>query len=203
MAALCTHRSSSDTSRSRLQDEIRTRRRPAPQTEEESVAGTRMRGRSPPRAAEPRPPRAPRPRPRPPRLSGRAERAREEGGWAWRLGPTSAASHWARVRGRPPAALPLDRACERRAPLGRADLGTKFKDFKSTSWRLLEDKSSEKLAARSLSVAAAPSPEVDPFLAPGMSRRPCSCSLRPLSGSCRCSYGAPTAAGRPCPSDGG
>ncbi|XP_006080260.1 F-box only protein 5 isoform X1 [Bubalus kerabau] len=35
-----------------------------------------------------------------------------------------------------------------------------------------------------------------------MSRRPCSCSLRPLSGSCRCSYGALTAAGRPCPSDG-
>ncbi|XP_005891607.2 F-box only protein 5 isoform X2 [Bos mutus] len=35
-----------------------------------------------------------------------------------------------------------------------------------------------------------------------MSRRPCSCSLRPLSGSCRCSYGTLTAAGRPCPSDG-
>ncbi|XP_031312437.1 F-box only protein 5 isoform X1 [Camelus dromedarius] len=35
-----------------------------------------------------------------------------------------------------------------------------------------------------------------------MSRRPCSCSPRPPSGSCRCSYGALTAAGRPRPSDG-
>lgn len=58
------------------------------------------------------------------------------------------ASGWPRLRslplgageGAPPAASPLERACERRAPLGRADLGTKFKDFKSTtSWRLLED----------------------------------------------------------------
>ena len=144
-----------------------------------------------------------RPRPRPPHLSGREVLEREEGGWAWRLGPASAASHWARVRGRPPAALPLDRACELRAPLGRADLGTKFKDFKSTSWRLLEDKSSEKLAACSPPAAAALSPEADSSLTPGMSRRPCSCSLRPLSGSCRCSYGTLTAAGRPCPSDGG
>uniref|UniRef100_A0A8D0MYQ2 F-box domain-containing protein n=1 Tax=Sus scrofa TaxID=9823 RepID=A0A8D0MYQ2_PIG len=34
-----------------------------------------------------------------------------------------------------------------------------------------------------------------------MSRRPCSCSPRPPSGSCRCSYSALTAAGRPRPSD--
>lgn len=82
---LCTHRTSSDTSRSRLQDEIRTCRRPVPQTAEESVAGTRLRGRSPPRAAEPRPPRAPRPRPGPaPGLrifpDERSWRGREEAG---------------------------------------------------------------------------------------------------------------------------
>lgn len=41
-------------------------------------------------------------------------------------------------RGRPPhTAFVLARACGRRAPLVCSDLGTKFKDFKSTSWRLL------------------------------------------------------------------
>lgn len=54
-------------------------------------------------------------------------------------GPASAASNWAWVRAAPPTAFPLERASERRVPLGRADLGTKFKDFKSTSWRLLEE----------------------------------------------------------------
>lgn len=62
----------------------------------------------------------------------------EEGGWASRLGPASALSYWTWVRAPPPTAFPLERACKRRTPLGRADLGTKFKDFKSTSWRLLE-----------------------------------------------------------------
>lgn len=41
-------------------------------------------------------------------------------------------------RGRPShTAFVLARACGRRAPLVCSDLGTKFKDFKSTSWRLL------------------------------------------------------------------
>lgn len=55
-------------------------------------------------------------------------------------GPASAASNWAWVRSPPPTAFPLERASERRVPLGRADLGTKFKDFKSTSWRLSEER---------------------------------------------------------------
>lgn len=38
------------------------------------------------------------------------------------------------------AACLLARACKRRAPLVCSDLGTKFKDFKSTSWRLLRAK---------------------------------------------------------------
>lgn len=62
----------------------------------------------------------------------------QAGGGAWRAGPASAASNWAWMRPAPPAAFPLGRASQSRVPLGRADLGTKFKDFKSTSWRLLE-----------------------------------------------------------------
>lgn len=44
------------------------------------------------------------------------------------IGQARASSH---------AACLLARACRRRAPLVCSDLGTKFKDFKSTSWRLL------------------------------------------------------------------
>lgn len=64
-ATLCTHWRSSDRSRSCPQDETRTGRRPVPRTEG-SLAGSRMRGRPPPRAAGPRPPRARRPPPGPP-----------------------------------------------------------------------------------------------------------------------------------------
>jgi hypothetical protein len=42
-----------------------------------------------------------------------------------------------RARASSHAACLLARLCKRRAPLVCSDLGTKFKDFKSTSWRLL------------------------------------------------------------------
>lgn len=49
-------------------------------------------------------------------------------------------------RGRPPHAVCLlARECERRAPLVCSDLGTKFKDFKSTSWRAFKSWSSAQL----------------------------------------------------------
>lgn len=80
------------------------------------------------------------PRPAPAAASFRTRGAgKKEGGWASQLGPASAASNWAWVRTPPPTAFLLERACEQRTPLGRVDLGTKFKDFKSTSWRLLGD----------------------------------------------------------------
>lgn len=47
------------------------------------------------------------------------------------IGQARASSH---------AACLLARACKRRAPLVCSGLGTKFKDFKSTSWRLLRAK---------------------------------------------------------------
>lgn len=58
-------------------------------------------------------------------------RSRPGGGWAGlAAGPACTAFHWTWVRISPPTAFLLGRACERRAPLGRADLGTKFKDLK-------------------------------------------------------------------------
>lgn len=83
--------------------------------------------------------RAPRPRPRPQHPSGRAAGV---GGRRLGLaaGPASAASNWAWVRASPPTAFPLERVCERRAPIGPCGLSTKFKDFKSTSWRLLGER---------------------------------------------------------------
>lgn len=102
-----------------------------------------MRGRLPPRVAGPQPPRAPRPRLRPRPVLSILPAARSLGGEGrvgLTAGPASTAFHWAWVRASPPTAFPLERACEQLAPLGPADLGTKFKDFKSTSWRLLEDR---------------------------------------------------------------
>lgn len=64
----------------------------------------------------------------------------DRGGWAgpWFRGWPRPRGLLLVERGRPPHAVCLlARACGRRAPLVCSDLGTKFKDFKSTSWRLL------------------------------------------------------------------
>lgn len=62
------------------------------------------------------------------------------GGWALPLRPRLAASNWLWASECPPNVFLLVPAYGGRALLGRADLGTKFKDFKSTSWRLLRAK---------------------------------------------------------------
>lgn len=97
------------------------------------------------------------------------------------IGRTKASSH---------AACLLARASKRRAPLVCSDLGTKFKDFKSTSWRLLRPAARRIGSPATSFLWSLPPPLhwIPSFC--GMSRRTCS-DLRRRS-SCPCRLGART-----------
>lgn len=81
-----------------------------------------------------------------------------EGAWASPGGPAPAPSHWAWARAPLLPAFLLVRACKPGAPLGRANLGTKFKDFKSTQLAPFKRERSAKQAAGAVARIAVPPP---------------------------------------------